>query len=178
MKKELIKVWNYYQKEHKLKIMRAATVKQLKDELSNCSSTELIELILRLSKFKKENKELLTYLLYEASYEDGYIASVKSEIEEQFKNINTSNYYFIKKTARKILRITKTYIRYSKKKETEVELLMHFCLELKKVRPSLKHNVTLQNLFNRQVILIEKAISTLHEDLQYDYNLELEKLLK
>jgi vacuolar-type H+-ATPase catalytic subunit A/Vma1 len=158
--------------------MKAATVKQIKDELSNCSSSELVELVLRLSKFKKENKELLTYLLYEASNEDGYIASVKTEIEEQFKQVNTSNYYFIKKTARKILRITKTYIRYSKKKETEVALLIHFCLELKKVRPSIKYNITLQNLFNRQINLIEKAMATLHEDLQYDYNLELEKLLK
>ncbi|SNR34439.1 hypothetical protein [Lutibacter flavus] len=158
--------------------MKAATVKQIKDELSNLSSSELVELVLRLSKFKKENKELLTYLLYEASNEDGYIASVKTEIEEQFKSVNTTNYYFIKKTARKILRITKTYIRYSKKKETEVALLIHFCLELKKVQPSIKHHVTLQNLFNRQINLIEKAIATLHEDLQYDYNLELEKLLK
>lgn len=158
--------------------MKAATVKQIKDELSNCNSSELVELVLRLSKFKKENKELLTYLLYEASNEDGYIASVKTEIEEQFKLVNTTNYYFIKKTARKILRITKTYIRYSKKKETEVALLLHFCLELKKVRPSIKHNVTLQNLFNRQLNLIKKAIATLHEDLQYDYNLEVEKMLK
>ena len=38
--------------------MKAVTVKQLKTELAYCTNNELIELCLRLSKFKKENKEL------------------------------------------------------------------------------------------------------------------------
>ncbi len=153
--------------------MKAATVRELKLELGNRSSTELLELCLRLSKFKKENKELLTYLLYEASDEEAYIRSIKEGIEQQFEQINTSSYYFIKKSSRKILRNTKTYIRYSKKKETEVELLIYFCCELKKIRPSIENNVTLQNLFNRQIALIRKILSFLHDDLKYDYEMEL-----
>ena len=46
--------------------MKTATVKQIKDELSYKSANELKELCLHLSRFKKENKELLTYLLFEA----------------------------------------------------------------------------------------------------------------
>jgi len=156
--------------------MKTATVKEIKTELSYLSNTELIELILRLSKFKKENKELLTYLLYESSNEEAYISDIKIQVNKLFNEINTSSYYFIKKSTRKILRIVKTYIRYSKKKETEVELLLYFCEQLKEVKPSIKHNVTLQNLFTRQVLLIKKSIATLHEDLQYDYTIELEKL--
>ena len=38
------------------------------------------------------------------------------------------------------------------------------------------NNVSLQNIFDRQVVMIEKAIGMLHEDLQYDYNLELKEL--
>ena len=76
--------------------MKAATVRELKLELSNRSSAELLELCLRLSKFKKENKELLTYLLYEASDEATYIHNIKGEIAEQFEQINRSSYYFIK----------------------------------------------------------------------------------
>ena len=56
--------------------MKTATVKELKQELSHKSSAELLEICLNLSKFKKENKELLTYILYEADYEEGYIKSV------------------------------------------------------------------------------------------------------
>lgn len=156
--------------------MKTATVKELKTELTHQSQAELVELCLQLSKFKKENKELLTYLLYESENEEGYIESVKNEIDEQFELINTSSYFYIKKSVRKILRIVKKYIRYSKQKETEVELLLHFCYVLKNMQPSIFKNVSLTNIFNRQVLLIKKSIATLHEDLQYDYNLELEDL--
>ena len=156
--------------------MKAATVSQLKKELHYQSKDELVELCLRLSKFKKENKELLTYLLYEADNEDGYIETVKQEIDEQFELINTSSYYYIKKSVRKILRNAKKYIRYSKKKETEVVILLHFCTVLKEMKPSIERNTTLKNIFNRQIIVIKKAILALHEDLQYDYKNELSYL--
>ena len=57
--------------------MKAATVHQIKQELKTLQPEELLELCLRLSKFKKENKELLTYLLYESADEATYVESVK-----------------------------------------------------------------------------------------------------
>ena len=156
--------------------MKAVSVKQIKTALNNCSQNEIMELCLNLSKFKKENKELLTYLLFEADYEEGYIESVKLEIDEQFELINTKTYYFIKKSVRKILRMIKKYIRYSKKKETEIELLLYFCQKLKNFKPSIKNNAVLKNIYCREIEALKKKILVLHEDLQYDYNLELEKL--
>ena len=156
--------------------MKTATVSQLKKELKYQSQEELLVLCLKLSKFKKENKELLTYLLFEADDEDSFIHGVKDEVTELFCQINTSSYFYIKKSVRKILRNIKKYIRYSKKKETEVELLLHFCSELKEMSPPFYRNTSLQNIYDRQILLIQKAIATLHEDLQYDYNLELEEL--
>ncbi|HHC79809.1 MAG TPA: hypothetical protein ENK46_07995 [Flavobacteriia bacterium] len=156
--------------------MKAATVSQLKKELSYQSKDELLELCLRLSKFKRENKELLTYLLFEADNEDGYIETVKNEIEQQFELINTSSYYYIKKSVRKILRNAKKYIRYSKQKETEIEILLHFCRVLKNMKPSINKNTTLLNILNRQLLLIRKVVNTLHEDLQYDYTVELSNI--
>ncbi|MFP2995412.1 hypothetical protein ABN763_05860 [Spongiivirga sp. MCCC 1A20706] len=156
--------------------MKAVTVKQLKDELKHLSQPELIELCLRLSKFKKENKELLTYLLFEAHNEEGYIETVKNEIDEQFNEINTSSYFYIKKSVRKILRNVKKYIRYSLNKETEVALIIYFCQKLHDMSPSIKRNRTLTNLYERQLTLAKKRISTLHEDLQYDFNLIIEDL--
>ena len=50
-----------------LNLMKTATVTVLKKELKYKSNDELLNLCLTLSKFKKENKELLTYLLFEAS---------------------------------------------------------------------------------------------------------------
>jgi len=156
--------------------MKTATVKQLKDELKHHSTDDLMQLCLRLSRFKKENKELLTYLLFEAHNEVDYIEGVKNEIDEQFEAINRDSYFYIKKSVRKILRLIKKYSRYSLKKETEIELLLYFCYKLKSFSPSIKRNVTLTNIYERQIALIKKNIVTLHEDLQYDYNLAIEDL--
>ena len=156
--------------------MKAASVKQIKDELKERTPAELMNLCLRLSKFKKENKELLTYLLFEAQDEAYFIRGLKEHIDDMFQEINRSKLYFIKKGIRKILREIKKYIRYTQNKETEVELLIYFCQSLQNFNPSVYRSTTLQNLYDRQVEMIRKRILLLHEDLQYDYGLELENL--
>ena len=156
--------------------MKAVTVKKIKDELSYKNSKELIDLCLRLSKFKKENKELLTYLLFESSNEEAYIESVKEQIDDLFAQINTKSYFYIRKSVRKILTLTKKFIRYSQNKETEVELLLYFCQKLKNFKPSINNSPRLKNTLDRQVLLIKKVVATLHEDLQYDYQLEIDEL--
>ena len=100
--------------------MKAAGVKAIKDELKMRSREDLMELCLNLSKFKKENKELITYLLFEANDENYFIQTIKDEIDSEFEEVNRKSYYFIKKSIRKILRNTKKNIRYSKKKQTEI----------------------------------------------------------
>lgn len=157
--------------------MKAASLKEIKLELYTRTPEELLEFCLRLSKFKKENKELLTYLLFEAYDEPSYIANVKLEIDEQFDLINKRSYYLIKKGVRKILANTKKYIRYSKQKNTEIELMIYFCSKLNSFSPSIHKHTALHNLYNRQIVAIKKAIATLHEDLQYDYETEMENLL-
>lgn|SRR5690554_15615 len=156
--------------------MKAASLKEIKTELNHRSTQELLELCLRLSKFKKENKELLTYLLFESSNEEAYIESIKLQIDGSFEEINTKTYYYIKKSVRKILRETKKFIRYSQNKETEIELLIYFCKKLKYLTPSIKRDKTLTNLYHRQISYIKRKISTMHEDLQFDYTMEIDKL--
>ncbi|TXE15208.1 hypothetical protein FUA26_01500 [Seonamhaeicola algicola] len=156
--------------------MKAVTVKEIKAELNELSHKEIQELCLKLSRFKKENKELLTYLLFEANNEAGYINSVKNYIDTEFETINTDSFYYIRKTIRKILRNIKKYIRYSKKKETEVELLLYFCEKLKNFKPSISKSTQLHNIYYRQLELAKKHINTLHEDLQYDFNVMIESL--
>jgi hypothetical protein len=156
--------------------MKAVTVKELKEELTNLSPKELRDLCLRLARFKKENKELLTYLLFESSDERLYIEGIKNEVDDQFEQINKKSPYLIKKSFRKILRTLRKYSRYSLKKETEVELLVYFCKRLKNFSPSIGRNTGLQNLYNKQVETIKKKITLLHEDLQFDYRTELNSL--
>ncbi|MFV9550890.1 hypothetical protein [Algibacter sp. PT7-4] len=156
--------------------MKAVTLPEIKKELNMLSLQETQQLCLRLARFKKENKELLTYLLFESHNETGYIETIKNYIDNEFETINTNSYFYIRKSTRKILKNVKKYIRYSQKKESEVELLLYFCAKLKNFKPSIKRSTQLQNMYNRQIILAKKTISKLHEDLQYDFNVMLEKL--
>ena len=156
--------------------MKAATVIQLRKELETLNEDYLRELCLRLARFKIENKELLTYLLFESEDEAFYVEAIKEEVDQLFKEINTNSYFYIKKSVRKILRSLKKYARYSNSKETEVELLLYYCYKLKILKPSIGNNVTLTNIFLKQIENIEKKIIKLHEDLQFDFREKLEQL--
>jgi hypothetical protein len=156
--------------------MKPAGVKAIKEELKIRSREELIELCLSLSKFKKENKELLTYLLFEADDENYFIKGIKEEIKTQFEEVNRKSYYYVKKSIRKILRNTKKNIRYSKKKQTEVELILFFCKMLGEFSPSIKKSIPLTNIFEREILRVQKIILSLDPDLQYDYRIEIKEL--
>jgi len=156
--------------------MKAVSIKELKEELTNYTPKDLRDLCLRLARFKKENKELLTYLMFESSDEVLYIEGIKREVDEQFELINRKSQYLIKKSFRKILRTLRKYARYSSKKETEVELLVYFCSKLRKFTPSIKKNTGLENFYDKQIEAIRKKITLLHEDLQFDYGTELNAL--
>lgn len=156
--------------------MKAASISDIKQELTNLPPQQILELCLRLAKYKKDNKELLNYLLFEANDEQTYISNVKTEMEEAFTEINQSNLYFAKKSLRKILRNTAKHIRYTASKQAEVELLLHFCQTLKHSGIPLKNSSVLNNLYQFQLKKVAKVIATLHEDLQYDYLKELNQL--
>lgn len=156
--------------------MKAATVQEIKQELSTLKQQELLAICQRLARFKKENKELLTYILFESSNEQGYVDSIKSEIDEQMDAINKSHIYFAKKSIRKILRLVNKYSRYSSSKQTEVELLIYFCKKIKTSGIPLIKNPALKKLYENQLAKVKKMMAGLHEDIQYDLNRELEDL--
>ena len=93
--------------------MKASSIAQIKKELQFIEKEELFEIVLRLGKYKVENKELLSYLLFDSHDEEGYIVKIKEYIDFQFEVINRENYYYIKKSIRKILRTTNRFIKYS-----------------------------------------------------------------
>ncbi len=156
--------------------MKAATIKEIKSALEDLPPHELLPLTLRLAKFKKENKELITYLIFEANNETGFIQSVKEAVDCQFDEINHSSLYFVKKSLRKILRLINRYAKYSAETQTAVELLIYFCKKIKENKIPVHKSTALSNLYEGQIKKIRKEINTLHEDLQYDYLKEMETL--
>ena len=156
--------------------METATLSIIKKEIKTLPPDVLQELIVRLARYKKENKELLSYLLFEKQSEHAFIGLVKDEMDEQFTRLNRTSLFLAKKTLRKVLRTMNKYIRFSGSKETEIELRLYFCEKMRNMGYRLKNNRVLFNMYQRQVQLIQNAYSKLHEDLQYDYEEAVKKL--
>jgi hypothetical protein len=156
--------------------MKTASIQELKQELQSVPPGKLLELCLKLARYKKENKELLTYLLFEAHNEEEYIRSVSLLIDEGFTELPKSTPYLSKKSLRKILRITNKYIKYTGSKQVEVALLIYFCKKMKDSGIRIQKSNVLHNLYLQQVKKIGAALVQLHEDLQYDYQRELDGL--
>jgi hypothetical protein len=156
--------------------MQTSSLAQLKKEVQTLPYPQLVELCLRLAKYKKENKELLHYLLFEAQDEQQFIAQIKALMDEQFAEVNTSHLYYAKKTIRKILRGVNKYAKYSGNPQTTVELLIYFLHALRNLDKVLYQSTQLINLYEAQLKKINKELAKLHEDIQYDYQKELELL--
>lgn len=153
-------------------------LKEIRSQLNDASQKELVEIILRLSKHKKENKELLTYLLDYKDSDEAYISMVQKEIKASFDSLNKYNHYVLAKGVRKILRITKKYIRYAQSKKIEVEVLLYFCSCLQTLPVKQLKTKALESILYKQLELVEKSMEKLHEDIQFDYRGILEELRK
>ena len=156
--------------------MKPESISTIKKELLDLPPDKLIEYCMRLAKYKVENKELLSYLLFNSHDQEFFIKEVKKEIDIQFKNLNKSKTFLAKKTVRKVLKTTQKFIKFSKTSTTELELLIYFCRKLKTSGLPLRFGTVLGNLYMRQVDRIRKVFASLHEDLQLDYKTEVEGL--
>lgn len=152
--------------------MDAATIAQLKKELVQLDQGELLEAILRLAKFKRDNKELLTYLLFLSDNESAYISTLCKDIDEQFRLTPNAH----KKTVRKMIRQMDKCLRFSGNKETEIEVRLHFLRSLKNSKTKFHRSKVMVNMYLRQITKIEKAMEKLHPDLQADYGRQVEAI--
>jgi hypothetical protein len=149
--------------------MTFATLAEIKKELQQADENLLQTLCLRLVKYKKENKELLGYLLFESQNELGYIRQIKKDIDQQFEDLKDRNLYIVKKMLRKILRYINRHIKYSTSDETDLELRIYFCEKVKSAKIPLGTSAVLFNLYQGQLKKICTIVTKLPEDLQNDY---------
>ena len=161
---------------HQIARMKAASINELKHELLTLPPKEVLELCLRLARFKKENKELLSYLLFEAHNEAGYVESIKKEIDEQFADVPRGNWYLAKKALRKILKAIGKYSKHTSTKVSEAEMLLHFCLNLKNSGIRFRSYKVLSALYDQQLKKLGVLVEQLHEDLRFDYKKQLDQL--
>ena len=153
-----------------------ASLSEIKKEINTLDPENLAVLCMRLAKYKKENKELLNYLLFEAHNEQAYIVSVKEMVDELFLDVPAPNLYLTKKVLRKILRFVNKPIKYSGIPQTEIELRLHFCSRVKEANVPLTEGTVIGNLYQQQVKKINVVLAKLPEDLQADYQREIESI--
>lgn len=156
--------------------IEAYGLQDIKKELQHLNAVQLNALCLRLARYKKDNKELLAYLLFAADDEDAFIEQSVYEVGMMFY-IMPSQAFNAVKVLRKILRLITKLSRFSGSKNVEIRLLIAFCnnyLEYVDRRVSYK---PLRTMFIRQIEKITKLIEKLHEDLQIDYREDVNLLL-
>lgn len=157
--------------------MKPEKLSDLKKELLNHNVHELTEICLRLAKYKKENKELLSYLLFDADQPMEYVEQIKNFLIEDFKSMQR-HYFYSTKSLRKIIRLINRYAKYTGSKQAETELCLWFCTNYLNYADLRTNHKPLQGLLSRQLEKATKLIARLHEDLQFDYMQEFELILK
>ncbi len=157
--------------------MKATSLNELKKELQLLPNHELAELCINLAKYKKDNKEYIGYLLFQAHDKEVFSKEIKAIIEEDFTTLKVqNNLYLIKKSLRKTLRTIGKYSKYVNDKAIAAELLIYFCDKLKKSGIPFQKSQLLVNMYQQQLKKINSCVATLHEDLQSDYAREIENL--
>lgn len=159
-------------------MIKPASLKVIKQELSLLSHQELIQIMLKLVRHRKENKELVSFILFDSKDETSFTQQMKLDMDELMEPVTRFNYATSLKYIRRVLRNTKKVARYSAHNEMEVELLMHFCSILKSKNLPIKDVKALSKMWDRCIQSMLKGISTLHDDLKYDYQTELDCLLR
>lgn len=151
-------------------------LQDIKKEIQHLSQEQLADLCLRLTRYKKENKELLAYLLFEANNEHGFIEQVKAEAGFMMSQL-PSHSYLASKSVRKVLRLIGKYVKFMASKPAEIDLLMSFCYNyLQYINRNTSHK-PLRMILVRQVQKIAASINKLHEDLQFDYSQDYNNLI-
>ena len=151
-----------------------ASLDDIKKELKELPPKKVLELTLRLARFKKENKELLSYLLFESHDEAGYIKTIEADMDEMFGAVDPNPVSRAKKEYRKILRNINRQIKYIGSKSAAVELLLYFSMKLKNQENAL--HPKLQTIFLQQLNKAEKLLPLIEEDLQFDFRQKLDAL--
>ena len=149
----------------------------LKKELLELNKLELIQLCLRVAKLKRENKELLAYLIFDADDPLFYAQKLKPEIKEVFEQ-PFQHAYYLTKSIRKVMRLITKYYRFTSNKQGETDLLIYLVEEF---HQSWRYEYRYQALGKVIFRCLEKAqtnLKKIDEDFRADFEQPLAELLQ
>ncbi|WP_194775857.1 hypothetical protein [Pararhodonellum marinum] len=158
--------------------MKIASIAEIRKELKFLSEKELQDLVLELATFNMDNKRKLYFTLFGRHNPQLFTDMVKEELEDEFQKGNARNYYYAKKSAQKIRRVLNKYLKFTKDKAIQAELIVFFCQKLEEYGYLFNASPVMENLYAMQIGKIEKAVAGLHEDLRYDFEEPIAELKK
>ncbi|WP_209328796.1 hypothetical protein [Lunatimonas salinarum] len=157
--------------------MNLPTLAELKKELLFLDQKELVGLLTDLAKLNKDNKTFLYFKVFERDDPGLFVKEGIRELEAEFlKGYYSNSYHTAKKSAQRIRKVLNKLLALNKDKGVHTDLLIAFCNFLHQYGYLGFRHPVIDNLYAQQVRKLEKAISALHEDFQYDYQAELAKL--
>lgn len=135
----------------------------------------VVAMCIRLAKYKRENKELLSYLLFDSDNDELYAEQVKAELDVSFRDLDKRYSVQNKKKLAKTIRLMDKHVKFVGSKRFEAQMRIYFCCQIKNLTPSFRQHSVVQGIYSRQIDKINKAVAALHEDLQYDFIEEMKR---
>lgn len=157
--------------------MHSASIDTIKTELKQLPPRQVLELLLRLARFKKENKELLTYILFESANESDYVEQVKKEIAEEMEEIDGLPGYQYKKQFRKIQRKINKPIKYMGNKSATAELYLHMVKMISEKKKTIYLATFLEKTVQQYIVKIEKLLPGIEDDLATDLRKKMKQIM-
>jgi len=158
--------------------MKPATLVQIRKELETISPQRLMALTLRLIKLKSENKEFVSYLLFDEDQLSEYLADLKFEISEVLDGASFTQPLIAKKALRKCQKYITKHAKYMGSKDAEAELYMFLLRKIHEKGINRYTHRAIQLIYLRIIEKTKKLLPTIHNDLRGDFEIEILNLSK
>ncbi|GHB29330.1 hypothetical protein [Mongoliitalea lutea] len=151
-------------------------IAEIKKSLNYLDEKELRSLLLDIIGFTTDNKRYAYFKLHEQQDEHFFLVESKEFLGEEFGKASMANFWSSKKSLQKLRSTLNKMLKFTKRKEFQLELILFFCEQTKEYGYLDYRHPVIHNLYHTQLRKAENLISKLHEDLQYDYQMQLEEL--
>ena len=152
--------------------MDKCSIASIRKELKNLEREELVLVCLRLARYKKDNKELVSFLVFQRNEEE-FILEVKTEIHFEFTGLKLLSAFQQKKILQKSIRKINKYSKFCLSKTFDLVMFMFICQSLRDSGISLYSHTFAGTIYKKILLKASKIHSTLHEEIQGDFNEDL-----
>lgn len=150
---------------------------ELKKELAYLSQKELLNLLVRMTKVKAENKDLLNFILFFDEQAMVYAETFTDEIVKPIFEYPNQE-YFLLKSLRKSKRVISKVYKITKSREAELSLYLKMLETIQEQIKNYRFRITTINFIAIVSGRIEKLYDGINDELKLDYTQRVEDVKK